>query len=94
MKNQGKREFQQSHQWRIFCSMGLRRRPLGGYDRGKMAHRLSGAGAPHHGADAPRLPNKACLPGRAVWRLEFFAGYVDKAPPDAEIQGIERFQAG
>ena len=74
--------------------MGLWRRPLSGYDRSKMAHRLSGAGAPHHGPDAPRLPNRACLTGRAVWRLEFFAGSADKAPPDAAIQGIERFQAG
>ena len=73
--------------------MGLRRRPLGGYDRGKMAHRLSGGGAPHHEPDAPRLPNRGCLPGRAVWRLEFFADCPDNPQPDAGIQGIERFQA-
>ena len=35
--------------------MGLRRRALGGYDRGKMAHRLSGAGTAHHGADILHL---------------------------------------
>ena len=40
------------------------------------------------------LPLRECLPGRAVWCLEFFAGCTDNAPPDAGIQGIERFQAG
>ena len=50
-----------------------------------------GEGTAHHGADAPRLPNRECLPGHAVWRLELFAGCADNAPPDAGIQGIERF---